>query len=98
MQRTWMRWVVACWAVGAASGALLNALNGQICPAHFQRVLRWYFPGVAEAAMLQGVFEGALYGVLVAVVLGRSWMRDGLRIRGVERGLFHGDVSSVRGP
>ncbi len=72
-----MRLVAACWAVGAASGALLNALNGQICPAYFQRVLHWDFPGVAAAAMLQGVFEGSFYAVLVALVLGWSWMRGG---------------------
>ena len=65
-----MRLVAACWAVGAASGALLNAVNGQISPAYFHRVLHWDFPGIAAAAVLQGVFEGSLYAVLAALLLG----------------------------
>ena len=72
-----MRLAAACWALGAASGALLNAVNGQISPAYFQRVLHWDFPGIAAAAVLQGVFEGSLYAVLAALVLGWGWMRGG---------------------
>jgi hypothetical protein len=55
----------------------LNALNGALSPAYFQRVLHWEFEGIGTAAILQGVLEGTLYAALAALVLGWSWMRAG---------------------
>ncbi len=75
MQPRLIRFALACWTLGAALGAGFNAVLGALSPAYFRRVMGWDFPGIGSAAVLQGLLEGTVYGLLVALVLGGRWLR-----------------------
>ncbi|MDG3007122.1 hypothetical protein [Paludisphaera mucosa] len=56
-------------ALGAALGALTNAVNGRLSPEYFRAVMRWEgVADVARASLAQGIFEGLLFGLGLSLV------------------------------
>jgi hypothetical protein len=54
---------------GAILGALTNSINGRISPIYFQTVLHWRdVADVWRATIAQGIFEGLLFGLFLALV------------------------------
>ncbi|MGF1512471.1 MAG: hypothetical protein ACFB5Z_02070 [Elainellaceae cyanobacterium] len=61
------------WTAGilvtALAGALTNAVNGHISPLYFVNILGWGdMEQVPRAAIAQGIFEGAVVGLLLSTV------------------------------
>jgi hypothetical protein len=54
---------------GAALGALTNSINGWVSPLYFRNILNWHdVADVWRASIAQGIFEGLLFGVFLALV------------------------------
>ncbi len=54
---------------GAALGALTNSVNGWVSPLYFHNILRWHdVEDVWRASVAQGIFEGLLFGLFLALV------------------------------
>jgi hypothetical protein len=54
---------------GAALGALTNAINGWVGPLCFRNILGWHdVADVWRASIAQGIFEGLLCGLFLALV------------------------------
>jgi len=55
--------------LGAFLGALTNSLNGAISPVYFRAVMSWSaVTNVWRAALAQGIYEGLLFGLGLAIV------------------------------
>ncbi|SFJ10835.1 hypothetical protein [Planctomicrobium piriforme] len=56
-------------ASSGLTGGLTNAINGQVSPTYFIRVLGWdNVENVWRAVIAQGVFEGLLFGAFYSVI------------------------------
>jgi hypothetical protein len=54
---------------GAFLGAITNSINGWISPLYFQNILHWHdVEDVWRASIAQGIFEGLLFGLFMALV------------------------------
>ncbi len=54
---------------GAALGALTNSINGRVSPLYFRNILGWHdVEDVWRASIAQGIFEGLLFGLFLALV------------------------------
>ena len=54
---------------GAALGGLTNSVNGWISPLYFRNILGWHdVNDVWRATIAQGIFEGLLFGLFLALV------------------------------
>ena len=54
---------------GAVFGALTNSINGRVSPLYFRNILRWHdVEDVWRAAVAQGIFEGLMFGLFLAMV------------------------------
>ena len=54
---------------GAVLGALTNSINGWVSPLYFRNILRWHdVEDVWRASIAQGIFEGLLFGLFLALV------------------------------
>jgi Na+/H+-translocating membrane pyrophosphatase len=55
--------------VGAALGALTNAINGRVSPLYFRNIMGWdEVENVWRASIAQGILEGLLFGLVFAVI------------------------------
>lgn len=60
---------LTCVIMGAFIGALTNMVNGAVSSLYFQNIMRWHdVQDVWRASVAQGVFEGLIYGILLAAV------------------------------
>jgi hypothetical protein len=60
---------LAAVAMAALLGAATNAVNGSLSPLYFRNILQWHHvEDVRRAAVAQGIFEGALYGMAFSFV------------------------------
>ncbi len=54
---------------GAALGALTNSINGLVSPLYFRNILHWHdVDDVWRASIAQGIFEGLMFGLFLALV------------------------------
>jgi hypothetical protein len=54
---------------GALLGALTNSVNGRVSPLYFRNIMGWHdVEDVWRASVAQGVFEGLLFGLFLALV------------------------------
>ena len=58
---------------GVVLGAATNAWNGMISPEYFRWVMGWWTRDVWGRAVVQGMFEGGVLGLLFAVVVSLSF-------------------------
>ena len=55
--------------LGAALGALTNAVNGWVSPLYFRNIMRWDdIEDVWRASIAQGILEGVLFGLVFAII------------------------------
>ncbi len=66
-----MLWVaLTCVLAGGLIGATTNAINGYVSPTYFRIILGWDFQDIWTASIAQGIFEGLIYGMILAIVFG----------------------------
>ncbi len=54
---------------GAALGAITNSINGWVSPVYVRNILHWHdVEDVWRASIAQGIFEGLLFGLFLALV------------------------------
>ena len=54
---------------GAVIGGSTNAINAVVSPLYFRTIMQWQdVENIWRSSVAQGIFEGLLYGIVVAVV------------------------------
>lgn len=59
---------LTCILMGGFVGAATNMINGAISPYYFRSVMFWDFQDIWTASVAQGVLEGLMYGVILAII------------------------------
>ena len=54
--------------IGGMIGGTTNLVNGNLSEEYFRNVMGWYFTGIWEAAILQGIFKGLIYGLVFSFI------------------------------